>query len=146
MADLADKLRPVAESLLGPGEELLGCCVATRSGLFSGQMVAIAVTQGRLVVQPLTRRFEPEGQPLSLPPERIADARAGSGGGNWPSIGSAILDGTSVALKLRTTDGEKLKLLMMRASGPLGRLGGGEIQRRGVEAVGTWFARHSTGR
>lgn len=140
---LADKLRPVAESLLQPGESLLGCCIATRRGLFSGQMVAIAVTEGRLVVQPLTRRFKPDGEPLSLPPQRIADARAGSGGGGWPTIGSAILDGASVALKLRTTDGQKLKLLMMHASGLLGGLAGGEAQRQGVEALGAWFARHA---
>jgi hypothetical protein len=146
MADLGDKLRPVAQSLLQPGENLLGCCVATRSGLFSGQMVAIAITERRLVVQPLTRRFSPDGEPLSLPPERIADARAGSGGGGWPTIGSAILDGVSVTLTLRTTDGDKLKLLMMHGSGPLGGLAGGEAQRQGVEAFGAWFARHAAGR
>jgi hypothetical protein len=46
-------------------------------------------------------------------------------------------------LKLRTTDGDKLKLLMMHASGPLGGLAGGETQRHGVEALGAWFARHA---
>ena len=76
MADLGDKLRPVGESLLEPGEELRGCCVATQSSLFKGRMVAIVVTDERLVVQGMTRKFEPDGEPISLPPERIADARA----------------------------------------------------------------------
>ena len=55
-------------------------------------------------------------------------------------VGAAIMDGVAVTLKLRTTDGEKLKLMLMRGSGPLGGLGGGETQRQGVEALGTWFA------
>ena len=50
------------------------------------------------------------------------------------------MDGVAVTLKLRTTDGEKLKLMLMRGTGPLGGLGGGETQRQGVEALGTWFA------
>jgi hypothetical protein len=144
VADLGEKLRPVAESLLEPGEELRGCCVATQSSLFKGRMVAIAVTDGRLVVQGLTRKFEPDGEPLSLPPERIAEAKAEGGGGGWPEIGAAIMDRASVALKLRTDDGQKLKLLMMRGEGSvLGPLGGGETQRQGVQALGEWFARHA---
>ncbi len=144
MADLGEKLRPVAQSLLDPGEELLACCVATQSGLFKGRMVAIVVADGRLVVQGMSRRFEPDGEPLSLPPERIAAASAEGGGGGWPEIGAAIMDGASVALKLRTVEGEKLKLLMMRGDGPLGGLGGGETQRQGVQALGEWFARHQS--
>ena len=53
-------------------------------------MVAIVVTEKRLVVQGMTRRFEPDGEPLSLPLERIAEAKAESGGG-WPEIGAAIM-------------------------------------------------------
>jgi len=61
----------------------------------------------------------------------------------WPSIVAAVADGAGVTLKLKTTDGEKLKLMMMRGTGPLGGLGVGEDQRRGVEAVGGWFASHA---
>jgi hypothetical protein len=143
VTDLGEKLRPVAGSLLAPGEELLGCCVATQSSLFKGRMVALVVTRERLVVQGLNRRFEPEGEPLSLTPERIAEAKADGGGGGWPQIGAEIMDGVSVALKLRTTDGEKLKLLMMKGDGLLGGAGGGETQRQGVQALGEWFARHA---
>lgn len=35
---------------------------------------------------------------------------------------------------------EKLKLMLMRGTGPLGGLGGGETQREGVEALAGWFA------
>ncbi len=143
MTDLGEKLRPVADSLLAPGEELLGCCVATQSGIFKGRMVAIVVTRGRLVVQGLNRRFEPEGEALSLTPGQIAEAKVDGGGGGWPQVGAAIMDGVSVALRLRTTEGEKLKLLMMKGDGLLGGAGGGEAQRQGVQALGEWFARHA---
>ena len=45
-----------------------------------------------------------------------------------------------MTLKLRTTDGERLKLMLMRGTGPLGKLGGGEVQRQGLEALSAWFA------
>jgi hypothetical protein len=134
----------VARSLLEPGEELRGACVATQSSLFRGRMVALVVTDRRLIVQGMSRRFEPDGEPLSLPPESIADARAEGGGGGWMDLGAAMMDKASVALKIRTAEGEKLKLLLMRAEGPLGGLGGGETQRRGVEALGAWFAECAT--
>ena len=47
-----------------------------------------------------------------------------------------------MTLKPKTTDGEKLKLMMIRGGeGLLGGLGGGETQRQGVEALADWFAR-----
>jgi hypothetical protein len=137
MADLDSKLRPVVKALLEPGEELRGVCVATQASLFKGRQVALGVTDRRLLVQGMNRKFEPDGEAISLPPERIAKASAEGAGGGWMQVGAAIMDGAAVTLKLRTTDGEKLKLMLMRGTGPLG---GGETQRQGVEALGTWFA------
>ena len=102
-------------------------------------MVAIATTDRRLLIQPLTRKFAPDGDPIALPPERIADAKAEGAGGGWPQIGAALMDEAAATLKLKTADGEKLKLMMMRGTGPLGGLGGGEDQRQGVEALAAWF-------
>ena len=144
MADLESKLRPLAESLLEPGEELLGCCVATQSSTFSGRLVAIAVTRARVVVQGVGRRWEAKGDPLSLTPELIADASAEGGAGDWMTLSTALVDHASVALELRTHDAQKLKLVMMRAEGlGFSALGGGEIQREGVGALGEWFARNA---
>ena len=75
MADLESKLRPVAESLLAPGETLLGTCVATQQKTFKGWMVAIVVTPDRLVLQKLTRKFEPRRRGAAV--TRAAD-RQGS--------------------------------------------------------------------
>lgn len=138
--NLADKLRAALAPSLAAGEELLGVCVATQVGIFRGRQVAIGVAADRLLIQGMNRKFEPDGAALSLPPERLAAAKAEGAGGGWPELGAAIMDGVAVTLKLRTTDGEKLKLTMMGGTGPLGGLGGGEDQRQGVEALGGWFA------
>jgi hypothetical protein len=141
--ELGEKLRPPIEAALEPGEELRGICIATQASLFKGRLVGIGVTDGRLIVQPLTRRFEPDGDAISLSPGRIVDASADGAGRGWPDIGAALMDRAAVTLKLRTADGVKLKLAMMRGTGPLGGLGGGETQRHGVDAIGQWFARQA---
>jgi hypothetical protein len=143
VVDLDAKLRPVAEALLTQGEELRGVCVATQVGMFKGRQVLLGVTDRRLLVQGMNRKFEPVGEAISMPPERIADASAEGAGGGWISVGLAIMDGAAVTLKIRTTDGDKLKLMMMRGTGLFGNLGGGETQRQGVEAVAAWFAEHA---
>lgn len=148
MADLASELQPFAETLIDPDETLLGACVASQQSRLKGFMVAVAVTEDRLIIQRLRQSgtFEADGAPLALTPADIESARAGAGGGWGASPTAAIMDRASVQMKLRTTAGEKLKLMMMSGEGALfGELGGGEIQRRGVQAIGEWFERHAQG-
>lgn len=141
MADLDSRYRPRLESLLEDGEELRGLLVASQQkGLFKGGAVAIGVTDERLIVQPLSRRGEPDGAATSIAPGEVASARAGGAGGGWYNVSAGIMDHAAVAVEIRTTGGEKLKLMMMRGEGALlGGLGGGEGQRRGIEALATWF-------
>jgi hypothetical protein len=144
VGDFEAKFRPVFEALLEPGETLEGVCACSQQkGLFSGGAVAVGVTPGRLLVQPLDRRGDPEGEPQSIAPADIADAKADGAGGGWAEIGPAILDETAVKLTLKLTDGEKLRLMMMRGEGllGLGSLGGGESQQQGVQALAAWFSR-----
>ena len=58
------------------------------------------------------------------------------------------MDHAAVKLRLRLADGEKLNLMLMRGEGALGlgKLGGGEGQRRGVEALAAWFERAAAAR
>jgi hypothetical protein len=131
----------VAEQLLAPGETLNGYCVATRRTTFSGGVVAIVVTDKRLVVQPLNRKMEANGDPISLDQQNIAAISAGGGGGGWWTVSAAIMDNVSIDLKIRTANGEKLKLMLMRGEGGImGPLGGGETQKQGVQALSQWFA------
>jgi hypothetical protein len=139
--ELETKLRTAVEPLLEEGEELRGVCVGSQVGLFRGRMVALAATDRRLLIQGLTRKFEHDGEAISIPPDRLADAKAEGAGGGWPELGAAVMDKAAVTLKLRTTDGDRLKLTLMRGTGPLGGLGGGEVQRHGIEAVAQFFAR-----
>ncbi len=48
------------------------------------------------------------------------------------------MDRAAIKLTLKLADGEKLRLMMMRGEG---RLGGGESQKRGVQALAAWFDR-----
>jgi hypothetical protein len=144
VADFDAKLRPHLEGSLEPGETLEGICACSQQkSMFSGGAVALGVTERRLIVQKLDRRGNPAGEAQSLTPGDIADVRASGAGGGWAEIGPILLDRTAVKLTLRTTSGEKLRLMMMRAegSGAMAMLGGGEGQRRGVEALAGWFSR-----
>jgi hypothetical protein len=60
--DFHTKVRPHLEQLLEPGETLEDFCAATQQSAFRGGMVALAVTDRRLVVQPLDRRATPKGE------------------------------------------------------------------------------------
>ena len=101
------------------------------------------VTDDRLIVQGVTRRFEPAGELRSLLPSDITSARINGGGSGWSTVGAAILDAVSIRLDLRISDGTRLALTMMTADGVLASAAGGETQRNGVEALGHWFADHA---
>jgi len=143
VADLGSKYLLGLEARLESGEELRGVCIASQQkGLFRGGAVALGITDRRLLVQPLDRRGEPDGEPLPLLPEQIASAKAGPAGGGWVNVDTAILDHAAVRLRIRTTDGDQLKLMLMRGEGRmLGKLGGGEAQRQGLDALAGWFSR-----
>jgi hypothetical protein len=141
VADLDSKYRPVLEASLDDGEELRGLCVASQQkSMFKGGAAVIGTTDRRLLIQSLDRRGDPDGSPLSMAPEQVASVKAGPAGGGWINVDTAILDHAAVRLQIQTTDGEKLKLMLMRGEGKiLGGLGGGEGQRRGLEALAEWF-------
>jgi hypothetical protein len=141
MADLDSKYRPILTRQLDDGEELRGLCVASQQkSMFKGGAVAIGITDRRLLLQPLDRRGDPGGAAESIVPEQIASAKAGGAGGGWWSVTTGILDHAAIRLEIKKTDGEKLKVMLMRGEGKLlGKLGGGEPQRQGLDALAEWF-------
>jgi hypothetical protein len=55
-------------------------------------------------------------------------------------VTTGILDHAAVRLEIKKADGEKLKVMLMRGEGKLlGKLGGGEPQRQGLDALAEWF-------
>jgi hypothetical protein len=144
MADFASLMRPHLEGALEPGESLEGICAAAQQGTFKGRSIALGVTDRRLLLAPLDRRGRPAGDIISISPEEVADVKAGDAGGGWANVATAILDSAAVTLQLKTTRGEKYKLNMMLGSGIFGKLGGGESQREGIDALGGWFERFAS--
>jgi hypothetical protein len=147
---VAAMARPSAEehygdhlaSLLEEGEDLLGVCSASeQQGMFKGRAVLLAVTDRRLIVVGLDRRGRPAGDAASIAPGDLESADADGAGGGWAELGPAIMDHAAVKLKLRTRDGDKHRFMLMRGTGPLGNLGGGESQRAGVDALAAFFER-----
>jgi hypothetical protein len=116
------------------------CVASQQKSMFKGGAVAIGVTDRRLLVQPLDRRGNPDGSAESIAPEQVSSAKAGGAGGGWWSVTTGILDHAAVRLEIKKTDGEKLKVMLMRGEGKLlGKLGGGEPQRQGLDALAGWF-------
>ncbi len=139
--DFSATVRPHLHALLEPDEALLGMVAATVQKTFSGGLFALGVTDRRLILMPLDRRMQPKGDVRSIAPEDLASADMNGAGGGWWTAPSAILSSSASALTLRTVDGEKTKLMMMKGTGMFGGLGGGESQRDGVVALAEWMAR-----
>jgi hypothetical protein len=143
MADIGEKIGPVIEAVIEPGETLEGMCVGSQAGLISGKFVVIAVTDKRLIVQETSRKQEPKGDPVSIPAADVARSSVGGAGGWGGDLQSSIMNKTSLTIKVKTASGQKLKLMVARGGGPLGGLMGGPTQENGVRAVSDWLARNS---
>ncbi len=123
--------------LLEAGESVRGLAAASQQkGIFSGGVVALVVTDRRLIVQPLDRRGRgPKGGATSITREHVASAKFGRPGGGWDSPSSVIVGRSSVQVKLKTTGGEKFRFMLMAGSGPFAVLGGGADQAAGAQAL-----------
>ncbi|HEX9376675.1 MAG TPA: hypothetical protein VGB19_10625 [Actinomycetota bacterium] len=138
--DFDTMVRPGLEGLLEPGETLRGLAAATFQKTFSGGLYAIGVTDRRLILQPLDRKLQPKKPARSVGRADVAKAELGGAGGGDFNAASAVMDAAALTLVLRTTDGQKFKLSMMRGSdGVLGGLSGGAAQLQGVTALTDWL-------
>ncbi|MDQ5895390.1 MAG: hypothetical protein QG596_1651 [Actinomycetota bacterium] len=124
-------------SLLEPGEDLLGvAAVNWQRSMFKQTVSALGVTGGRLIIQPLDRKGKMSGeQPVFIRKDEITKGSYGGGGGMGSAPTSLIMDSASIEVKIKTTKGEKYKLMLMTGEGMLGGLGGGPSQRNGAEAL-----------
>jgi hypothetical protein len=138
--DPAEVVLPLLEPLLGDGEKLRGWCLATEQSAFSGHTTVVGITDQRLLVQAVDRKFRAKDALLSILPGELAKASADGAGGGWWTASEAILDTTALTVKVETTHGEKRKLTMMRGGGGMfGKAGGGEAQRQGIDALAEWL-------
>lgn len=132
-----EELEQQIRALLRPDEKLLGISAAShKKGVFSTEVVSLAVTDNRLLIQPLDRRGRGlKGNDLSLTPEQIQKFKLTGPGGFGDSPSSAIMESSTLDLKIWTDDGEKLKFSLMHGEGMFGFLGGGAPQQNGVQAL-----------
>jgi hypothetical protein len=138
---LAEMLEPLGQSLLPPGEDLLGALAATEVKTFGGGVRAVFVTPLRVIVQPVDRHWSAKGVPLSIRPEDVEDFRVSGLGDDWITAISVVAN-SGFELRLRLADGQKLKLMAMSGEGRLmGALGGGQAQQTGAEALLGWLSK-----
>jgi hypothetical protein len=135
--DFATVVRPVLEAQLEEGESLRGIVAATHQKTFSGSAFGIGVADRRLILQPLDRKLQPKGAAVSVTRDDAAEAELDGAGGGWWTAPQAVLDATAVTLKVRASDGERYKLMMM---GGGSSLFGGQQQADGVVALAGWLA------
>ena len=108
--------------------------------MFKGGAVVLGITGRRLLVQPLSRKGDPDGELLlDHSPTKSSRRRQAPPARGWVTVDAAILDHSAVRLEIRTTGGEKLKLMLMRGEQGPRRLGGGESQRQGLDSLAEWL-------
>ena len=124
-------------SFLEPGESLVGVAAVNWQGsMFKQTVSALGVTGERLIVQPLDRKGKAATEdPVFIRKEEITKGNYGGGGGMGSSPTSLIMDSASIEVKLKTTGGEKYKLMLMTGEGVFGGMAGGPAQRNGAEAL-----------
>ena len=137
--DPAVVVTPILDGLLAPGEQLEGWCLGTEQSAFSGHTTILGITDQRLVLQAVDRKFRPKDDALSIRPDELAKADADGAGGDWWTTAAVIMDSAALKVKFETTAGEKRTLTMMRGTGMFGKVGGGETQQQGIEALAAWL-------
>jgi hypothetical protein len=140
LADIKEKLWPALSPLLEEGEELEGMVVGSRSGFMSSKFVVVGVTANRLIIQETDRKQNPKGEPTIVGTSELAGSK--KGGFGMGDVSDSIMNATSIKLTVKTASGEKIKLMMAKGGGPLGKLMGGETQAEGVKALQAWLERN----
>jgi hypothetical protein len=143
--DFAELARPTLERQMQPGERLEGICTAVHQKTFSGQLFAIGVTNRRLVLQPVGRHGEAEGDPVLMTAASGSRVALEGAGDDWATVPMMVLNAAALTLTVQPDAGKELKLMMMKGgTGLLGGLAGGTSQQTGVLALADWIRTRST--
>jgi hypothetical protein len=137
--DPAELVTPILDGLLSPDERLRRWCLATEQSTFSGHTTILGVTDQRLVLQAVDRKFRPKDDALSIRPGELAGGRADGAGGAWWTTTAAVMDSAALKVRLESAAGATRTLTMMRGTGMFGKLGGGDAQQQGIEALAEWL-------
>jgi hypothetical protein len=137
--DFSALVRPIIEQHLAPGEPLKGIAASVQQKMFSSQMIAIGVTDVRLVIQAVDRHTRAKGEPIILTHKTIESVDLLGAGDGWRTKPMALLNAKALTLKVRLRDGQQMKLMLMRGgAGLMGSMSGGASQEQGVLALAEW--------
>lgn len=129
--EVYERLEAAIRALAHPDEQILGMLTASDSKTFTQQMYAIGVTPGRLLMVPVSLRWQPKGDPFVLLPGDIESAKETSlrTGADASSLYAGFAVGTKLTFK--TTDGRKFKLILDNSVG---------FEGEGPDALFHWIA------
>jgi hypothetical protein len=109
--EMAERLEGLIRAQMVPGEQLLGMLTASDTKVFTQQMYAIGVTPDRLIMVPVSLRWQAKGEPYAISKGEVVSTSESllTTGGDGGSFDPGITVGSKV--KLRTSGGRKLKLI-----------------------------------
>jgi len=123
-----EKLHAVLDPLLVAGETMRGRLLATHSKSFSATVYAIGVTPQRLILQPVDRKLESKGEPITIAPSDIRKSSVDGFGGGL----SEFLKADPGDIRIETAD-HKFKLAAL--GGGMDQVFTGDAQRDGKQAL-----------
>lgn len=137
--DFPSLVRPILEMHLAPGEPLEGIAAATQRKGLGSQVVAIGVTDLRLVIQALDSQTRAKGEVLILTHESLESIDLTGAPDGWRRLPRALVNGNARTLVVRLHDGHHLTLILMQGgTGSAGPASSGPSQEHGVRALATW--------
>ena len=82
-AEAAALIRAVIEPSVPAGETLRGAVYANKKSSFSAKLFAIGVTDQHIIVQPVDRKWKPEGAPVVATADELQVGNIFSDGAMW---------------------------------------------------------------
>ena len=82
-ADAAALIRAVLEPSVPAGETLRGAVYANKKSSFSVKLFAIGVTDEHIIIQPVDRKWKPEGAPVIATAPELQVGNIFSDGATW---------------------------------------------------------------
>lgn len=134
-ADLDARFREFLAPQLLSGEEILGIVAANQSSAFKQKMWMIATTNQRLIMIPVSMKWEPKGDPVSYRPEDITKTQIPGTSESWGQMLKKMGDDN-----VRFEAGGTTYKLNVMSSGGLDRLFTGEHQAAGSQALYEFLA------
>ena len=109
------------QSLLVPGEVMHGVIVANQQKTFSATLYLVATTDRRIIMQPVDRKWQPNGQPFSFGMNDITNTSV------WGWAHDAASKGEKIATFL-TSSGDRIKFEAGGEKWKLMTLGGNMLE------------------